>query len=263
MDDDTNKIHPATTSTSTTTTVLPPSPTFAQYLEHVYDHVVTSYLEFEQGNEATTTTIKSSPFYYHIVVGNQAGDCDSIISALTYAYIQQQQQQHQKNTLLRSSSSTSSNLITPTDHPQEHSTNNKDKNITYIPLIPFPREDMILRRDATLLLSRCGISNFNKLLFVNDSIVTNYMLIPERLTAITLVDHNKLQSNPYLKDSYLSNYVVEILDHHLDEGEHSTTVTNRNIAFHDGFPTVGSCCTLVGETLMQFYYIMETRKVSS
>ncbi len=46
--------------------------------------------------------------------------------------------------------------------------------------------------------------------------------------------------------------MVEILDDHLDEGEHTETAFNHNIAFHNGLPSIGSCCTLVGERLLHY-----------
>lgn len=233
------------------TDIVPPAPvtrTLADFLTHVYDHTVAlSSAEIEKAS-STAIESSSSKYHYHIVVGNQAGDCDSIISALTYAYIQQQHQQVQ-NKNSRFDLSTSS--LQPRKKPPDE--NMENSYLLYIPLIPFPREDMVLRHDVTLLLSHCGVQNLHKLLFVNDSMVTDYILQPKHLEGITLVDHNNLQSNPYLRNHSLSSCVVEILDHHLDEGEHMTTVTNRNIAFHNGLPTVGSCCTLVGERLLHYY----------
>jgi exopolyphosphatase len=225
--------------------------TLANFLDYVYDHTVAqSSAEIGQASSSTTNSSPSN-YRYHIIVGNQAGDCDSIISALTYAYIQQHYQQVQLQNALCDPSTSSLQLVTPKKYPPDENMDNS--TIIYIPLIPFPREDMILRRDVTLLLEHCGVQNLQKLLFVNDPIVTDYVLQPKHLEGITLVDHNKLQANPYLRDHSLSRYVVEILDHHLDEGEHTETVINRNIAFHNGLPSVGSCCTLVGERLLHYY----------
>jgi inorganic pyrophosphatase/exopolyphosphatase len=225
--------------------------TLAHFLDHMYDHTV-AHSSAEIG-QASCIPTNSSPsnYRYHVIVGNQAGDCDSIISALTYAYIQQQHQQMQLRKSLNAPSTSSPQLETPNNSPLDENMDNS--TIIYIPLIPFPRDDMILRHDVTLLLEHCGVQNLQKLLFVNDPIVTDYILQPKHLEGITLVDHNKLQANPYLRGHPLSSYVVEILDHHLDEGEHTETVLNRNIAFHNGLPSVGSCCTLVGERWLHYY----------
>ena len=175
---------------------------------------------------------------YNFIMGNEAGDADSIISALTLSYV--------RNCLKAGSVKDSSEQeITKTLH---------------IPIVSINREDMALRRDVILLLSLLDIDD-QKLIYIDDdsfrSIVNTNTIrsnhedekIQESLS-FTLVDHNKLRNDLY---GLYENDVVEILDHHKDEGSHVQSVVDsrRNVAFEGANALVGSSCTLIVEEIIR------------
>jgi exopolyphosphatase len=131
-------------------------------------------------------------------VGNQAGDADSIISALALAYVDY--------------------LNDGPDAP--HKT----------PVVSIPRADLVLRRDVVLLLQLANVDT-TKLIHVEDiATVPNPQLI--------LVDHNRL-----VHTEFQAPTIVEILDHHFDEGHH--VEAKKTICFGD--TAVASTCTLITE----------------
>ena len=151
-----------------------------------------------------------------LVMGNEAGDADSIVSALSLAHV---------NTLC--------------------SDNTNAQNVA---LVSIPREDLPLRRDAVLLLDIAGINSDN-LIYMDDDI-SNKLFTKSTALTLTLVDHNRIRSSL----SHSSERVSAILDHHEDEQSHEHVTIysgNRIIAFHEGFATVASTCTLVAEKLFQ------------
>jgi exopolyphosphatase len=91
--------------------------------------------------------------FQHIVIGNPAGDADSIISSIALAYV---------DTLM-------------------------DKSDDITPIVSVPRGDLSLRNDVTALLEMMNISS--SVLTCLDDIPMN--LTGE--TMVTLVDHNYLQ----------------------------------------------------------------------
>jgi exopolyphosphatase len=144
----------------------------------------------------------------HIVIGNEAGDADSIISAITFAYVEFLQ----------------------------------NKNIT--PIISIPRRDLETQRPETTLLLKMADVLVDSMLFVDDESWKQFPL------NVSLVDHNRLASS---MDDETAYKVLEILDHHKDEGRH-LECSARTIAFKDDKATVASTCTLVLERLQQFYH---------
>jgi len=175
----------------------------------------------------------------HMTMGNEAGDADSIISALALGYVVQSQ-------------------ILSSD--QNVDADNSIQEIV-VPIVSVPRTDLSLRRDVMLLLDLADITVEN-LLYVDDDIVSRNLLpssydkkssqsdrsLPRTLT---LVDHNRIRSSL----SHLSTLVSEIVDHHVDEKSHQDVVTTdsgkRIIAFENGQATVASTCTLVTERIFQ------------
>ena len=169
----------------------------------------------------------------HLIMGNEAGDADSIISSLTLAYVQMLHKTHAKN-------------------------EEEEEVATVLPIVSVPREDIALRRDVMLLLDLVGITP-EKLLYVNDDIISQNLLsyaetddehhastTMKAKTTLTLVDHNRIKSSM----SHLSSYVTEIVDHHEDEKSHEQVTDNKRlIAFENGAATVASTCTLVTERL--------------
>lgn len=141
---------------------------------------------------------------YRIVTGNQSADMDSVVSAITFAYL-------------------SYSLKTP------------DQFI--IPLIDIPRTDFALRRDINKLLQNHDISE-DLLYFVEDF---SEFLDESTSVHLSLVDHNGLQGVEINKgfDAGLIN-VEAIIDHHADEGMFEkanpriirTCGSNSTLVFH-------------------------------
>ena len=192
--------------------------------------VNTSFVSFLESTVPASLQSKDAKRRNNVIIGNEAGDADSIISALTLGYV------------------TSFNNNSPPEN----------NNTFQVPIVSIPRAEMELRRDAALLLDMVGI-NVQKLLYIDDDIVVTNHLLPSSAddssdtlldSTITLVDHNRLR--PMF--SHLNSLVTEIVDHHKDESHHEQVVADsgkRIIAFENGHATVASTCTLVAERLFQ------------
>ncbi|CDK29984.1 unnamed protein product [Kuraishia capsulata CBS 1993] len=121
---------------------------------------------------------------FTLVSGNQSADLDSVISAISYAFLASQHEEFGKKS-------------------------------SYIPLVNIPRDDLTLRRDIEFVLKRANIEP-KKLIFTDDideKFMSNYSI------DIVLLDHNNPQG-PVLKE-LISNRgctVTAIIDHHADEG---------------------------------------------
>ncbi|KAM4664186.1 exopolyphosphatase PRUNE1 [Discoglossus pictus] len=110
----------------------------------------------------------------HVVIGNEACDLDSMVSAITLAYY-----------LAKTSSS---------------------KNLVYVPVLNIPRKDFPLRTESTFLLKANGISE-ECLLFRDEIDIQN--LYESGQLVLTLVDHNTLPR----ADSFMEDVVTEVIDH--------------------------------------------------
>jgi exopolyphosphatase len=185
-------------------------------------------------------TSTNSAILTHFVIGNEACDCDSAISALAYAY----------------------RLASLTKSPS--------LQIQIVPVISCFRRDWPLRREAQDLLTRCmqHDTTFNKsialeedLVFIDDVVAalsrTTTSGGNERQVTVTLVDHNVLKGPLALALDGIGinpeTSVIEIVDHHIDSGRHAHVVgTKRNIAFDatSFSATAGSTCTLVAYDLL-------------
>lgn len=156
----------------------------------------------------------------HVVIGNEAGDADTIVTAITLAFIE-------------SMNGYGGDAVTP---------------IVAISKDVFHKE----RPDVNLLFQLAGLQEFTKdLLFIEDleDILEEDVKAGLPSRSITLVDHNNL-NEPLVK--YPNNLVVtEILDHHEDlhKYEESCSGKDRNIAFDNGHALVASATTLVAERL--------------
>lgn len=149
----------------------------------------------------------STPIQPHVVLGNEAGDADSIVSSLAFGFV-----------------------------------DSVYKNNPTTPIVSIPRADLCLRRETILLLQYAGVTQVDKLHYIDDQNVF------AGVESITLVDHNRMT----LETGSDSIQVVEILDHHYDEGEHSNVQGDlRIVAFEGDKATVASTCTLVAERLFQ------------
>ncbi len=209
-----------------------------------------SDLDWSSYLEATSSRIKSKSTRVpvpgqtlNVIIGNEAGDADSIISALALSYVK--------------------DLSCGRDDDHENNGTVLEPMPMRMPVVSIPRDDMSLRRDVTLLLGLAGV-DIEQLIFLDDEGFTSQLqpqpqlqLVDEKMNIqMTLVDHNKLRSTlQQSSSSLLSVSVVEILDHHKDEEAHVGTVpidsSRRNIAFRadDQTALVGSTCTLVVEQL--------------
>lgn len=116
----------------------------------------------------------------HLVLGNESGDLDSIVSSILYAYFLNYEGDTQCDAL-------------------------------YIPLLNIHRKDLLLRKDVDYLLQLAKIPS-NTLLFLDDELPLEKLLQRDRLR-LHLVDHNVLRP----KQKHLSSTVVSIIDHHADE----------------------------------------------
>jgi len=187
-------------------------------------HTNDNFISYLNTNDAARYAIDNDS-KVHLIMGNEAGDADSIISALALSYIQQQQ----------------------------HLKNEDIEETIVLPIVSVPRADISLRRDVMLLLDLAGITNLDDLLYIDDDLVTRHLL-PSTLSTtskatLTLVDHNRIRSSL----SHLSSMVTEIVDHHEDENSHEQVVgaEKRSIAYENGVATVASTCTLITERLFQ------------
>ncbi|XP_053330731.1 exopolyphosphatase PRUNE1 [Spea bombifrons] len=128
---------------------------------------------FLQGCKAALQE-KHESLDFHIVLGNEACDLDSMVSAMTLAYF-----------LAKTSSS---------------------KNLVHIPVLNIPREDFPLRTESTFFLKENGISQ--EILTFRDEIDIPSLYESGQLM-LTLVDHNVLPS----ADSFMEDVVTEVIDH--------------------------------------------------
>lgn len=172
------------------------------------------------------SSLPPRPPLLHLVLGNEAGDADSLISSLCFAFFKQiRYQQHTEKT------------------------DCTNQEVLYVPAAGIARADLALRCDVELALNKVGLS-CNSLICLEE-IPQIFKLSNEKLIRITLVDHNALAAD---LESSLGPTVVEILDHHDDRGFYKWVKqeeANRNIAFVDGKPSAMSTCTLVAESFFQ------------
>ncbi|XP_071370678.1 exopolyphosphatase PRUNE1-like, partial [Centroberyx affinis] len=120
---------------------------------------------------------------FHVVLGNEACDIDSMVSALTYAYF-----------LFKTVQS----------------------EMLALPVLNVRQSEFVLRSDNVFLLRQTGLSA--DLLLFRDQLDLLHLQRAGRLR-LTLVDHNVLPS----ADAGLEGAVVEVIDHHLLEREPSSS----------------------------------------
>ena len=197
----------------------------ASYLESIASHL-----------EQKTKTMTNNNKNMHFILGNEAGDADSILSALTLGYVMTLEDHYYEN---------------GDDCIRRSGSCNKKNRRLVVPIASVPRVDLPLRRDVALLLELSGFS-IAQLPCLDDECIAARLEEPKEGLTLTLVDHNRIRSTL----SHLSELVTEILDHHEDEGYHletttpTTTILNKRvIAFEAGRATVASTCTLVVERL--------------
>lgn len=156
-----------------------------------------------------------------LLLGNEAADADSIVSALCYSY-------------LKFCSSESRSFDTATS--------------VFLPLVGVGRKALRLRRDVEVLLSKVDIA-LEDLICIDDYPFSHWPNAD--MSSFVLLDHNHLtQSVTDRIPGQPQVHVDEIIDHHVDLKMHKEcTGPSRNIAFdgESSMPLVGSACTLVHE----------------
>ena len=145
-----------------------------------------------------------------LVIGNAAGDADTIISAITLAYIESTQEQQPKT-----------------------------------PIVSIPEADLATQRpDVSLLLKLAGISDPTQVLIFVDSPLLEDGTVGDQLT---LVDHNALEERFEEKNWTVVEIVDHHEDQR--QYLNTCSGEARNIAFAKGQALVASACTLVAERL--------------
>lgn len=156
-----------------------------------------------------------------VILGNEAADADSIVSAICLAYLK--------------------------------STEQGSEGPVFVPVAAVERPQLRLRRDVQLLLGKIGLG-------LDDVICKGDVQFKELRESndvkLILVDQN---TTPSCAES-CADLTEEILDHHLDAGAFPWVVgAKRNIAY-DGASSralVGSACSLVAENYVTSGYISE------
>lgn len=148
----------------------------------------------------------------HLVMGNEAADADSIVSALVLAFAKHE----------RSSPAPA----------------------CFVPVLPISRAELRLRCDVMALFQALEV-DVEALVFV-DEFPWVHSRVRARHVALlaTLVDHNALNNKRVASPPE----VVEILDHHMDMRAH--LAAEREVAFQDGQALVASTCTIVAERML-------------
>lgn len=130
----------------------------------------------------------------HIIMGNQTGDLDSVVSAIAYAFL------------------------------KGYEAAQKGQLFLVLPLVNIPQEDFRLNREVEYWLAQLGIAQ-EDLLFI-DTLDLRELQKQGFPIQMTLVDHNQLVQHQ--KD--LKPMVVEIIDHHEDKGEYDKNVNAQIVS---------------------------------
>ncbi|WWC92878.1 uncharacterized protein L201_007840 [Kwoniella dendrophila CBS 6074] len=157
-----------------------------------------------------------------IVMGNEAGDLDSIASSISYSYL---------STVIGS----------------------KTVNKKSIPLILTPFNLMKLRPENILALNLASITDLkNTLLYPEEIPISTLDLFNKKGIKFSLVDHNKLLPQFGVND----NSVESIIDHHEDENQHLEKSVNPRLIINP----IGSCSSLVTKYFKPFWEEFSTSK---
>lgn len=151
-----------------------------------------------------------------LVTGNEGGDADSIVTALTYAYLL---------------------------HMGLEDVLGGTQPVAYN---KFMREDMTMRPETAMILENSGV-NPSDLLFNNDPSAAGFKA---NMTQMVLTDHNSAdgEMTPY------GDLSIQIFDHHIDQGDYPWIQgDDRDIAFdaETGIATAASAATVVCEQFIK------------
>jgi len=182
-----------------------------------FQAMAVSFVDWFSNSKQMFKQSLSSKKQLHIVSGNQAADLDSVVSACTMAYYL----------------STTINLPT-------------------VGLVCIPKAELRLRTEVTFMFKHAGL-DWEKLLFLDELAAEQISSLDPSFVSVTLVDHN----SPAPSLSFLSPFVIEIIDHHEDSKKEYAKLQEKRIE------TVGSCSTLVAEKFLQNSKFLEILKQQS
>lgn len=169
-------------------------------------------VSFLRASKMAWAALRSTPSSYanigvHVVVGNQACDADSVISAVAFALY------------LHAVACTSLRASGPGAAP-----GCRNPSFFFLPVVSCARQDFVLRREAAYLLQEASPGTdeplLESLVFLDDVDVTHLTeLSAASKLRITLMDHNKLSG------SWASANlpVYQIVDHHKDMLAHAVS----------------------------------------
>ncbi len=140
------------------------------------------------------------------IIGNEGADMDSCVSALCLALMLREQSQSGE---------------------------------CVFPVISVTREELLLRRDITLLFESLGIKADEHLIFIDE--VPFKKLKGERQLRLILVDHN----TPFLELEAYADSVVGVVDHHADSNFPLHEALINPALRLDVIETVGSVSSLI------------------
>lgn len=177
------------------------------------------WAELLAADDQKAGSASKTPTQYVVVLGNEAGDMDSIVCAIVYAYYQ--------------------SIATATAAPTGAAA---AAPVRWLPLINVPAKYLGLRLDTIWLLQRHGVSA-DALTFIDG--VGDLSAWAKRSGAsvsVCLVDHNRLTES----QAVLAPLITRIVDHHKDDAQYTATVpANRRTV-----QVIGSCTSLVASELM-------------
>jgi exopolyphosphatase len=219
--------------------VVPSLSDFLQQCQTRLQQQKHDYTRNSKRDDSHANTFVANERNVHVVIGNEAGDADTIVSAIAWAYV----------------TSCYSAWYDHHLHGDDYDDNNNrpwsSEEEIKIPICSIPRDDLETQRPEMMLLLRLAGLDPSILLYpANVETWWSQSSSADHMD-VTLVDHNRLSSSwSSVQHSSSSRLrVVEIVDHHVDEQLYLDTVTNRNIAFDQGQALVASACTLVVEQI--------------
>lgn len=165
--------------------------------------------------EASRLADADQPQQRLIVLGNEAGDLDSVAASIALSFLL----------------ATSSDATTPPMFVGIAASRS-----SVLPVLNFRREDIILRKDVSYVLSEAEIDTTYAICI--DDISLEQLAIQRQLQLL-LVDHNVLCPS----QAYAAAHVIGCIDHHADLLQHASP--QRCIR------SVGSCCSIVAELFSQ------------
>ncbi|KAL3770478.1 hypothetical protein ACHAW5_001491 [Stephanodiscus triporus] len=194
----------------------------------------------------------------HLILGNEAGDADSIASAIGLGYVLSTTKIADRRRRLPPPPRDDRDMATAGGEGKGEGKEGTTSVVDFVvPIVSVPRADVYLRPDVVLLLDLAGIK-IEDLVCVDDDVARCLLSSsssssssappassssssppppPARdattMIRLTLVDHNRIRSSL----DHLSSSVVEILDHHEDEGYHEYVTYesgDRIVAYANG-----------------------------